>query len=139
MNYLVKYNDIVDNLFSSRLFDPWNIVSTAFTGITGFTQGFPIDMYSSDKDITLKIYLPGVEKENIKVTIKDNLLVITICSQYESTNEKNKESFNQHCYFGYVLKEENISCNYKNGVLSIVVTKTKNDDSESKTKSIKIN
>ena len=82
--------------------------------------------------------LPGYEKENIKLSLKDGYLEVTAEVKKEAKNEDNekyvhKERFYGHCsrsfYVGEQIKEEDINAEFKNGILNICIPK-KDDKKE---------
>ena len=97
-------------------------VSVMHTDIKEFEDGFVVD-----------VDLPGFKKENISVELKDGYLGISAHTQNE-TEEKDaegafvrKERFQGTCsrrfYVGEDIKNEDITANFENGVLSIKVPK----------------
>ena len=79
----------------------------------------------------IEMDLPGYEKENINIELKDGYLEVTAKVEKEenSDNEKfvHKERFFGTCsrnfYVGDSIKEEDIHAEFKNGTLSIAVPK----------------
>ena len=91
-----------------------------------------VDINETDKEVTLDVELPGFEKKDVKVEVRDNTLTIS----GERTNEKKTDD--NYCsrverHYGkfertFTLSDEvdanKISAKYKNGVLSLALTKT---------------
>ena len=80
----------------------------------------------------IEMDLPGYEKENINLELKNGYLEVTANTLKEENNEENekyvhKERFYGHCsrnfYVGDVVKEEDIHAEFKNGILKIFVPK----------------
>ena len=85
----------------------------------------------SDK-YTIEMDLPGYEKENINLELKDGYLEVSAKVEKEENKEENekfvhKERFYGHCsrnfYVGEQIKEEDIKAEFKNGILKIIVPK----------------
>lgn len=79
----------------------------------------------------LDIDLPGFEKENINLSLKDGYLNIFAETKKEEKNNEEKmvrrERFYGKCsrsfYVGDNIKEEDIEAEFKNGILKIIVPK----------------
>ena len=99
---------------------------------------------SKDKYI-IEMDLPGYDKENINLSLKDGYLSISAkVEKEENENEKEKfirkERFFGECsrsfYVGDRVTEEDIHAEFKNGILKINVPKK--DEREEETKYIEI-
>ena len=86
----------------------------------------------------IEMDLPGYEKENINLSLKDGYLEVTAKVKKEEKNDENekfvhKERYYVHCsrsfYVGDKIKEDEISAEFKNGILKICVPK-KEDEKE---------
>lgn len=91
-----------------------------------------VDVKESDKEITIEVELPGIDKKDVKVEVRDDTLTIS----GERTSEKKTE--NENCcvaerHYGkfersFTLYDgvdaNHISAEYKNGVLTLAVPKT---------------
>ncbi len=102
---------------------------------------FRIDIFEKDENIFIVVELPGMEKENIAITINEkNTLSIkgskkNSCECNDNCNDNNVKYFLQERSFGdfhrqFVLPDhidtENISADYKNGELIIKLIKKPN-------------
>ncbi|PMP69173.1 MAG: molecular chaperone [Thermodesulfobacterium geofontis] len=102
-----------------------------------------IDVSETDNEIVVKVDVPGVNPEDIEISLSDNVLVIK--GEKKKEEEEKKENFyRMERYYGSFMRsiqlpceveEEKISATYKNGVLKIVLPKKP----EEKKKVIKIN
>lgn len=102
----------------------------------------PVDIYETEEHIVLKAELPGVNKNDIEVEIKDNMLVL----KGERRFEKNVQEENYHRMersYGmfqrvftlpYAVNKEEAKAKYNNGVLEITLQKIR----ECKPKHIKV-
>ena len=91
-----------------------------------------VDVKETDKEITIDVELPGIDKKDVKVEVRDNTLTIS----GERTSEKKTE--NENCcvaerHYGKfersfslsdAVDANNISAKYKDGVLTLAVPKT---------------
>ena len=82
-----------------------------------------IDLIDGKNSVTVVIEVPGVEKSDIRIEIKESKLVVS------TTNSKN--------YYKEIPLESKIISNsarakYNNGILEIIINKDNNDDDEGK-------
>ena len=106
-----------------------------------------MDIYEEDNNYIVKADLPGYDKEDIKLNLKDGVLEIKAENKNENELEdKKKGTYNfERSYSGYYRKitlpentdEEKIDAEYKNGVLKLKLPKIK--EIKAKGKQIKIN
>lgn len=84
----------------------------------------PSDISKNDEDYRIHVLVPGLSKEDIKISVKDNILTIS----YEKTDNK-KHSFVNSFKKVYSLPEDgdekNITGKVENGVTEIVIPKSK--------------
>lgn len=86
----------------------------------------------------IDIDLPGFEKENISLSLKDGYLEISAKTKKETKNDDERvvrqERFFGECsrsfYVGEDVKEEDITAEFKNGILKIEVPKKEEKKSE---------
>ena len=80
----------------------------------------------------IEMDLPGYEKENINLELKDGYLNVSAKVEKEENNDENekfvhKERFYGHCsrsfYVGEQITEEDIQAEFKNGTLKVTVPK----------------
>lgn len=80
----------------------------------------------------IEMDLPGYEKENINLSLKDGYLEVTAKVTKEETNEEkerfvHKERFYGHCarsfYVGEQVTEKDIHAEFKNGILKVDIPK----------------
>ncbi len=90
-----------------------------------------VDIKESETDITLKADLPGMKKEDIEVSLDNDVLSIKGERKFEK-EEKGKDfvrversygSFYRSFTVGIPVKEDEIKASYKEGVLEVVIPK----------------
>lgn len=142
MNSLItrKDHDMFDEFFD----DFFNFGNTL---LRPFDSRMKTDITESDSGYTLKADLPGVSKENIKISLNEGVLSIAAVSASEK-EEKDKDgrvirserysgNFSRSFYVGDGVTEEDIKASYKDGVLTVTFPK-KEEKVEDTTKYIAI-
>ncbi len=90
-----------------------------------------VEMYETDNEIVVKAELPGVKKENIEVSIKDNVLQIK-GEKKEEREEKTEALHRVERVYGKFervltlpaeVKAEQVKAEFKDGVLEIRLPK----------------
>lgn len=94
---------------------------------------FKTDVIDEGADYKLKADLPGFQKDDIHLDLKDGNLVIS--AQHKTNNDEKNEkgeyirrersvsSFTRSFYVGKDVKPEDVHAAYDNGVLSVTVPK----------------
>lgn len=142
MNSLInrKNHDMFDEFFD-------NFFNFGNTLLSPFDSRMRTDVTESDTGYVLKADLPGVSKENIKISLNDGILTINAVSA-NTKEEKDTEgrvirserysgNFSRGFYVGEGITEEDIKASYKDGVLTVSVPK-KEEKVEDNTKYIVI-
>ena len=90
------------------------------------------DIKEKKDKYVIEIDLPGYEKENINLELKDGYLEVTAKQEKTEDNEENekfvhKERFYGQCsrsyYVGEQFTEEDIHAEFKNGILKVSIPK----------------
>ncbi len=89
------------------------------------------DVYEDDKRLVVRVELPGMEKENFRIEIKDNALVISGEKQFEHEESEGRwrvlqcayGSFNRVVALPSSVMTNKASATYKNGVLRVELPK----------------
>ena len=91
-----------------------------------------VDVNETDKEIVLDVEIPGIDKKDIKVEVKDNTLSISGERNQEKKTE-NAESSRIECHYGkfertFTLPDtvltDTVSAKYKDGILILTLPKT---------------
>ena len=113
----------LSHFFGNRLFDIMNE-----EGSSEFERFYPsIDISETDKDIKLKAELPGIDKGDVKLEVKDGLLTIKGEKKFEHEDkrkdfrriERSYGSFYRSFQIPEEIKEDDIKGEYTNGVLEL--------------------
>ena len=97
----------------------------------GYERAFRLDVVDHDKELMVRAELPGVEKDDVEVTISGDRL--TIKAEREFEEEEEKEDFYRH-EMGYgklmrtvslpvEVESEKIHAELKEGILKVVLPK----------------
>jgi len=104
-------------------------VSPFFTSM--MTPAFKVDISEDEKAIFIEADMPGMKKDDVSVTMEDD--VLSICAEREHSEEEKKKgyhrierswgSLSRSFTVGDNVDSEHIDASYDNGVLKIVVPK----------------
>jgi len=138
---LQKKNNL-PNIFSD--FEGWIDDFFPFAANTANTSSLHLagDLSEDEKNIYAVIEIPGIEKDNLKVSINDGILTISGEKKLEK-EEKDKRFYRSECSYGEFKKnfslpveveEDKTVAKYQNGVLKITLPKSQ----KAKSKQIKV-
>ncbi len=132
---LARLHEDVDRIFDSFLED-WRMPSLARIGRLGergvLSSGFlrpSVDISENQKSYTIRAEIPGVEREDVKLTIEDDTLLIN----GEKRQEKEGHDGGYHCVersygaFQRVISlpadadQEKLEAKFRNGILTITL------------------
>jgi HSP20 family protein len=132
---LARLHDDVDRLFDS-FFEGWGRPSLARMSRMGerglLPSGFlhpSVDISENKKGYTIRAEIPGVEKDDVKLTIEDDTLLIT----GEKRQEKEDNDGGYHCVersYGAFQRmislpadadQDKLEAKFRNGVLTITL------------------
>jgi len=103
-----------------------------FPGFSSRANTMPsVNIRENDKNYTLELAVPGIDKKELKIDINEDVLTISSETKNESEENSNgykrKEfSYSSFCRSFYIPENANrdkIEANYKDGVLSVVLPK----------------
>jgi HSP20 family protein len=91
-----------------------------------------VDISETKDNVIIKAEMPGLSKEDVKISVHDNMLTLTGEKKQEKeekeTNyhrvERNYGAFSRSFTLPTSVKNDNIKATYKDGVLSITLPKT---------------
>lgn len=91
------------------------------------------NVYETENEYVVESAVPGLQKEDFKIAIEDN--VLSIASEKESKSEQNEQKYyyKSFCYNSFKtsyslpddVDKDSISANYENGILKIMLPKDK--------------
>jgi len=91
-----------------------------------------MDIVEQENEIIVSAELPGMKKEDVKITFEKNILTISGERKPAELSEKAKvllnetqhQNFNRSVKFGYEIDSTKISAEMSNGILTITLPKT---------------
>ena len=123
---LTRWNQDIDTMFDS-LFGDKNLFSRDNTGFVP-----RVDVVDDKTNVRLEMEMPGMEKDDIKVTVENG--VLTISGERNRKTEENDVNYVrcERCYgsfsrsftLGDDIDTEHVSADYKNGILHLTLPKT---------------
>jgi HSP20 family protein len=133
---LVKWNpwremSVLSRPFNRLLETPF-LAATLFDDESGIGSWRPnVDIYDNEESIVLKAELPGVDKKDIDVALKDGVLTLKGERSYENEVKEEsyyrKETASGHFHRSFSLPEHvdpgKIKAEFKDGVLKVEIPK----------------
>ena len=91
-----------------------------------------IDLYETDAEVVVKVLLPGMKKEDIDITVADDLLTIKGESKQETETKKRNYYYREMAWGQFIrsiplpagLKPEDASAEFQDGILQVHVPKS---------------
>jgi HSP20 family protein len=92
----------------------------------------PCDIYETDKELVLKMELPEMNKEDVKLTIENNVLTLRGTRRFEAKVERENYHRVERSYGNFVrnfalprsIDGKKILAEFKRGVLTVTLQKT---------------
>lgn len=122
-------------------FEPFRDIENWNEKLHKFFDDFPstehnfyphIDISDNDKNIYVEAEIPGVKKEDMKITLQDNILTINGEKKQEK-DEKNKKNFfrSERVYGSFTrsftlpedINPDSIDAKFENGILTVTISK----------------
>lgn len=138
MSNLTRFNRIFGDTFFDDFFKPL---------ATQSGDKMPaIDVHESDDAYVVNVDLPGINKDDIEVSLKNGMLTIKAEVKSEDKEEKDGKIIRQERHFGQYLrqlsvgsdiKSDAVQANYDNGVLRLELPKLPTPATEDKKIEIK--
>ena len=128
----------MDRLFDRFFNEPWGLSRDLFSEVPLSSGWVPsVDITEGEKEVALRVEIPGVEAGNIDVSINGNILTLQ-GEKREEHEESNEQYFHSERAFGSFRRSlelpanvdpEQVSAEHKNGVLTIRIQKRKGAES----------
>ncbi|NLO97357.1 MAG: Hsp20/alpha crystallin family protein [Peptococcaceae bacterium] len=121
-NFISPWSDIervIDNFFNNSFFPLYNGLGS-----------MKVDIKETDQEYIVEAEIPGVNKEDIKVELDDDLLTIQVQANEEINEERDRYirrerrcSSMSRSFYVENVQTDNITAKYENGILSIKLPK----------------
>ncbi|KAH9621412.1 hypothetical protein KSS87_006451 [Heliosperma pusillum] len=110
-----------------QLIDNPILAATRAGGAGAVRRGW--DVKEDDDALQLKVDMPGLGKEDVKVSVEENTLIIKGEGEKETEEEESRRRYSTRIDLTpNVYKVDGIKAEMKNGVLKVVVPKVKEDE-----------
>lgn len=126
-----------------RLFDEF-LGDSFFPDFYGNSRQMKVDIKENEKEFVVEAELPGINKEDINISLNDNYLTISVDKKEQIDEEKDnfirkerKQFSMKRSFYVDNVDNENIDAKYNNGILSI--TLGKKEITKSQKQNIEIN
>ena len=128
-SFLTPFDKMFDQMVESQFPDVVRQVGIKPYGNTAYPK---VNVYEYDDKIGIIAEIPGLDKKQLNVEVEDGVLTISGDKHSAFENEGAKvlrkelkeSSFKRQFELGELLDGDNISANFKDGILSIDVPKT---------------
>ncbi|KAJ3210566.1 hypothetical protein HDU67_005197 [Dinochytrium kinnereticum] len=102
-----------------------------FWGVSPRTGHFSLDVTETDNNYVVRADVPGISKDDLSISLKDDILTISGEKKSESESTDDKKHIVERCYGAFNRSvrlpadadESSISAKLNNGVLELTVTK----------------
>ncbi len=136
---LVKWDPFKDLLSiqdrMNRLFDE-TLTRTSRGECEDIARGVwspAVDIYETEESIVLKAELPGIDKKEVSIEVKDNMLILKGERKFEKEIKEENYHRMERAYGSFqriftlpnIIKKENVKAKYRDGVLEIALPKIK--------------
>lgn len=127
-NYLSRRNDRNEG-FMDIWNDPFEDFFKPFFYGGVSKSGMRTDVKETENGYEMQVDLPGFDKKDINLTLKDGYLTVNAQKQEKEEDKHNyiRRERNYSCsrsyYVGSGVKEEDVKAKYENGILSLTVPK----------------
>ena len=128
-SFLTPFDKMFDQMVESQFPDVVRQVGIKPYGNTAYPK---VNVYEYDDKIGIIAEIPGLDKKQLNVEVEDGILTISGDKHSAFENEGAKvlrkelkeSSFKRQFELGELLDGDNISANFKDGILSISVPKS---------------
>ena len=129
---MVSLREAMDRLFDESHVRPYWSRANGENGVA--MARLPIDLYETDEELTLKARLPGINPEDVEITIDDGALIIKaeLRSDVALDEAKDWSWYRHELYHGAVgrrinlptlVQSDAIEATFRNGELTLVLPK----------------
>ena len=136
-SFLTPFDKMFDQMVESQFPDVVRQVGIKPYGNTAYPK---VNVYEYDDKVGIVAEIPGLDKKQLNVEVENGILTISGDKHSAFENEGAKilrkelkeSSFKRQFELGELLDGDNISANFKDGILSIEVPKTEPEKPQKK-------
>ncbi|CAN4077963.1 unnamed protein product [Withania somnifera] len=115
------------NMMDQMMDSPFAVAPRAMGTGVGARRGW--DVREDDNALYIKMDMPGLDKENVKVAVEENTLIIKGEGEKESEDEEYRRRYSTRLEIPQNLyKLDGVKAEMKNGVLKVAVPKVKQEE-----------
>jgi HSP20 family protein len=115
----------------SRLFERLNTFAPFEGNVPLSTWAPACDIYETDKDLVLKVEIPGIKKEDVKVSLENNVLMIHGERKFEEETKRENYHRVERDYGEFLrsftlppfIEPDKIFAEFKDGLLTVMLPK----------------
>jgi len=127
---LVRLRDEMEHAFERFWRDPWS-ASLADVFPSGSGLRLRMNLTESENDVTVTAELPGVDPQDVDISVSDNLLTIRAEKKQEKEDKKRDYHYVERSYGSFhrsiqlpsSADPSKVDASYKNGVLTVTLQK----------------
>ena len=120
-----SFNNLVDDFFNG-----WPSILRDDAGLN-INQTVPVNIKETENGYLLELVAPGMQKEDFRINLDNNLLTVSVEKKAETENNSEKSirreykfnSFKRSFTIDEKIDAENINATYLNGVLTLNLPK----------------
>lgn len=131
MNSIVRWNPAREMATFRRLFNDFdNALSPSLRHFEG-SFGMPLDVIENEDNFIVKASIPGINVDDIEITLEDNVLKISGEVKSDEVQEgeryhireRRHGSFSRSLNFRTLVNGDDVEANYENGILMLTIPK----------------
>jgi HSP20 family protein len=129
---------------AKNIFDVESLFDSFFNdsispSLNGFGSQMKVDIKENEKDYVIEAEMPGVNKDEINIEMRDDRLTIAVQKNEDSEEERDnyirkerRTSSMSRSFYVADVKPEEIKAKFENGVLSITLPKSEGQKKQHK-------
>ena len=144
----LRYFDALDSLMNTAFYEPFHSMENLIPYMS--RNRYPnLEMYveTDTQNISVSMELPGLDKKDVNIQLKDNILTVEGERKYETekkegeTETKGRTYYHREHFYGKFsrsirlpddVNEDNITASFSNGILKIDIPKKVANETDSR-------
>jgi len=124
LNIQREINRMFDSVFRGEMQESTDLLTSTWSP--------SVDITENDNSYTVKVELPGVNKDDVKITMQENVLTIRGEKKQEKESKESNFHRTERSYGAFqrsfslpsAVKSEKIEASYKDGILTVALPKS---------------